>query len=75
MQLNNKIKLISIVPLFFLFIISLYISYISYDSSVSDITKQPILFYASLVLLFLVLVLVTIGHFAGKELTTNAVNF
>ena len=75
MQLNNKIKLISIVPLFFLFIIGLYISYISYDSSVTDIIKQPTLFYASLVLLLFVLVLVTIGYFAGKELTTNSVNF
>ena len=75
MQLNNKIKLISIVPLFFLFTIGFYISYISYDPSATDITKQSTLFYASLVLLFLVFVLLTIGYLAGKELTTNSVNF
>ncbi|HIP52101.1 MAG TPA: response regulator [Campylobacterales bacterium] len=75
MQLNNKIKLISIVPLFLLFVIGSYIGYTAYDPAISDMLKQSKLFYASLILLFLVFTLLIIGYFAGKELSTNSFNF
>ncbi len=37
--------------------------------------EQSTLFYASIALLFLVFFLSTIGYLAGKELTTNSINF
>ena len=75
MQLNSKIKLISIVPLIFLFLIGLYIAYVSYDPVVTDMLKQPKLFYASLLMLFFVVILIAIGYLVGKELVSNSSNF
>ena len=75
MQLNNKIKFISIIPLGLLLIIALYISYATYDSSITEMIKQPALFYVSLVLVVLVFSLLILGYLAGKELNSNSVNF
>ena len=75
MQLNNKIKLVSIVPLILLLVIGIYISYTTYDPLVTDLIKQPILFYVSIVLILLVVSLLIIGYLAGRELYSNSVNF
>ncbi|CAA6811412.1 MAG: BarA sensory histidine kinase (= VarS = GacS) [uncultured Sulfurovum sp.] len=76
MQLNNKIKLISVVPLLLLLGIALAIGYTSYNNPIAtDMLNQSKLFYASILLLLVVMILVVIGYFAGKELTTNSVNF
>jgi len=75
MQLNNKIKIISIVPLLLLLVIGSYISYTTYNPLSADIMQQPILFYASVILLFIVLLLLIIGYFVGRELTSNSINF
>ena len=75
MQLNNKIKIISIVPLLLLLGIGAYVGYTTYNPLTSDIMKQSILFYASIALLFLVLALLIVGYFVIKELDSNTLNF
>jgi len=74
-QLNNKIKIISIVPLLLLLGIGAYVGYTTYNPLTSDIMKQSILFYASIALLFLVLALLIVGYFVIKELNSNTLNF
>ena len=75
MQLNNKIKLISIVPLILLLLIGLYGSFISYDSLNTDILKQSTLFYASVSLLLFIFIFSIIGYITGKEINSNSINF
>jgi signal transduction histidine kinase/CheY-like chemotaxis protein len=75
MQLNNKIKLISIIPLFFLLIIGLYGTYVSYNPQITEIIKQSVAFYTSIALLCLVFSLSILGYLTGQELTTNAIDF
>jgi len=74
-QLNNKIKIITIVPLLLLLVIGAYTGYTAYNPLNTDIMKQSIPFYASVVLLVFVFALLIISYFVGKELTSNSVNF
>ncbi len=75
MQLNNKIKLVSILPLILLFIIGLYMGYTHYNPSIKNITQQSLWFFASIILLSIVFILSIIGYFAGKELNNNSLDF
>jgi len=75
MQLNNKIKIITLIPLLLLLGIGAYTGYTSYNPLNTDIMKQSILFYASVGLLVFVFSLLIISYFVGKELTSNSVNF
>jgi len=75
MQLNNKIKIITIIPLSLLFVIGLYISYTSYNPLSTDIIKQSTLFYGGIVLLLLIFILSILGYFVGRELNNNSINF
>jgi len=74
MQLNNKIKIITIIPLLVLLVIGVYTGYTTYNPNI-DFLKQSIPFYASGIILALVFVLLIVGYFVGKELTTNSLNF
>ena len=75
MQLNNKIKLVSVVPLALLLIISIYESYTNYNPAIESFLQQSIGFYLSITLMIAVFVLLVIGYSAGKELTNNSDNF
>ncbi|CAA6810182.1 MAG: BarA sensory histidine kinase (= VarS = GacS) [uncultured Sulfurovum sp.] len=75
MQLNHKIKLVSIVPLILLLILSIYESYTNYNPSIESFLEQPISFYLSLTLMLFVFVLLFIGYSAGRELNHNSDNF
>ena len=74
MQLNNKVKLISMVPLLLLFIIGIYSAFISYNSISTDITKQSILFYSSISLLVFIFILSIMSYFVWKELNRNNID-
>ena len=71
MQLTNKVKLITLLPLFLLLIISLYGTFSTYGSISMDIMKQPILFYLSLAMILVIFILASIGYKVGKELDSN----
>ena len=75
MQLNNKIRLISIVPLLLLFSIGLYMVYTSYNLEAISILEQSTLFFVSAALLCFVIVLSVISYFTAKELNNNAISF
>ena len=75
MKLNNKIKLITLLPLLLLFATAIYAGYSSYNPSISDITKQSFPFFASLALLVLVFILAVISYLVGRELKSNSINF
>lgn len=67
-------KFITVIPLILLFTISVYIGYISYLSN-NTFLEQPILFYAAILLLFIVFILSIISYIAGREFNTNSLNF
>jgi signal transduction histidine kinase/CheY-like chemotaxis protein len=74
-QLNNQIKIISIMPLLLLLGIGLYSSYITYNPSSPDIMQQSMRFYASVALLLLVVTLLIVSYFVIRELNSNTLNF
>ncbi|CAA6822690.1 MAG: BarA sensory histidine kinase (= VarS = GacS) [uncultured Sulfurovum sp.] len=74
MQLNNKIKFITIVPLVLLLVISLNVGYHNYLPNLS-ISEQSILFYTSLALLGIVFILSIFTYMAGTEFNNNSLNF
>lgn len=74
MQLNHKMKLISIIPLTLLFIITFNLGYANYVPSLV-MSKQPILFYTAMALLLIVLILSIVSYFSMKEFTMNSLNF
>ncbi len=75
MQLNNKIKLISIVPILLLFSIGFYTLSISYNPLSLTLLKQSTLFYASLLLICVASILTIIAYLAIRELSYNLINF
>lgn len=75
MQLNHKIKLVTVLPLSLLLILSIYMAYTNYNPSVPDMLKQSMLFYLSILLMFVASSLSIVGYLAGKELHGNSNNF
>jgi len=74
MQLNNKIKIITLLPLVLLLGIGGYVGYTSYNLS-TDILNQSMAFYASIILILFVFTLFIVSYFVGNELNSNSVNF
>ncbi len=74
MQLNNKVKLISMVPLFLLFLIGGYTAFTSYNPVNNDIMKQSILFYSAISLLIFILILTVVSYFVWSELNKNKID-
>lgn len=75
MQLHNKIKLISILPLTLLLIIGVYTGITNYDTLATDFITQSPIFYLSVALIVVVAVLYILGFSAGSELHENSENF
>lgn len=75
MQLNHKIKLVTLLPLTLLFLGSLYIAYSQYNPNVQDFLQQSLTFYIATSLMLIVLVLSIIGYLADRELHGNSHNF
>ena len=73
MRLNNKLKLVSILPLFLL----LVVASLGIASALNKITFEidsTTLLYASVTTVTLILVLTIVGFLAGKELKNNTKN-
>ncbi len=70
MQLNNKLKLVSIVPLFLLFLVALFGIATSFDRVPFELDSTVIL-YLSTGTIILIALLSIVGFLAGKELKNN----
>jgi len=74
-QLNSKIKLISILPQIMLLAIGVYWGITHYDLSTPNLLQQPLMFYIGSAIIAIVLILFIIGFTAGTELNANSTNF
>jgi len=72
-QLNNKIKLVSIIPLLLLSLIAIY-GILSSLNRIDFTIDSSMILYGSVAIIFLVLVLALIGLLAGYELKKNTKN-
>lgn len=75
MQLNNKIKLVTVLPLSLLFLGSFYLTYTHYDTSIKSLVEQSTPFYFGAFLLLITLIISIIAYLAGRELYHNSNNF
>lgn len=75
MQLHNKIKLISILPLTLLLIVSLYVGFANYNAEIPSFLSQPILVHGALGMVLFILALYIIVFSVGNELNEQSKNF
>ena len=73
MQLHNKLKVVTLVPLFLLTVIVTYIILNSFGY-IDFTLEQPTILYISYALIGLILLLSLIGYLVEKELITNTKN-
>jgi signal transduction histidine kinase/CheY-like chemotaxis protein len=74
-QLHNKIKLISILPLTLLLFITLYVGFSNYNTNIPSFLSQPFMVHAATGMVLLILILYIIGFTVGNELNEHSENF
>ena len=73
MQLNNKLKLVSILPLLLLLVVALYGMAIAFNQVPFELNNTVILYLSSGTII-LILILTIVGFLAGEELKNNTKN-